>query len=194
MAVLAGLAGCAGGAVSREGASSARVTRVIDGDTVEMERLGRVRLIGVDTPERSRCYEAAATRFTRERLEGKVVRYELGQDREDRYGRTLAYLSRGGEMHNLALLGDGYGRALTIAPNDRYESRFERAERGARAAGAGLWERCGRDRVAGPGERVERRSPARGSPRRDGRGGARCLPSSACPGRRDGDGDGCYCE
>ena len=46
----------------------ARVTRVIDGDTVEMERLGKVRLIGVDAPKKKRRYDDAATRFTRDRL------------------------------------------------------------------------------------------------------------------------------
>ncbi|MEJ7718804.1 MAG: hypothetical protein WKF31_12875 [Thermoleophilaceae bacterium] len=44
------------------------MTEVIGGDTVQVERLGRVRLIGVDTPEKGRCADDAATRFTRERL------------------------------------------------------------------------------------------------------------------------------
>lgn len=47
----AGLAACADeGSTGGDGAG-ARVTRVIDGDTVEMERLGEVRLIGVNAPE-----------------------------------------------------------------------------------------------------------------------------------------------
>jgi micrococcal nuclease len=94
-----------------------RVTRVIDGDTVVATRLGKTRLIGIDTPEEGRCYETAATRFTRTHLEGHRVGYELGVEREDRYGRTLAYLYRGG-MHNLALVEEGYAKALTIPPND----------------------------------------------------------------------------
>ena len=48
-----------------------RVTEVIDGDTIETAEFGRVRLIGVDTPEEGRCYETAATRFTRERSTAK---------------------------------------------------------------------------------------------------------------------------
>ena len=157
-----------GGARAGEG-SEARVTRVIDGDTVDTERLGRVRLIGVDTPEQGRCFENAATRFTRERLEGRVVRYELGVERRDRYDRTLAYLSSGGEMHNLVLVREGYARVLTIPPNDRYESAFERAERKAREGGEGLWRRCESDRSAA-------RRPT-GLPGSDGetRGGRRRL-------------------
>ena len=146
-AVLAALSfGACEGSSGGEG-PGARVTRVIDGDTVEMERLGKVRLIGVDTPETGRCGDDAATRFTRDRLEGQVVQYEVGVEPKDRYDRTLAYLSREGDMHNLALLSEGYARVLTIRPNDKYESRFERAEREARTADAGLNEDCDRDRI-----------------------------------------------
>ncbi len=140
----AGLAACGGSSEDRPGA---RVTRVIDGDTVEMKPLGEVRLIGVDAPEKKRCYEDAATRFTRDRLEGQIVQYELGEEPKDRYDRTLAYLSREGEMHNLALLTEGYAKVLTIPPNDKYEARFERAERDAKKMDAGLWHTCDRDAI-----------------------------------------------
>lgn len=235
------LAAC-GGSTAGDG-PGARVTRVIDGDTVDMERLGRVRLIGVDTPEQGRCYENAATRFTRERLEGRVVRFELGVERRDRYDRTLAYLTREGEMHNLALLREGYAKVLTVPPNDRYEATFEKAEREARETDEGLWDRCDRDRIAArravarrkkrqaetwravalerrAARLAVRRARARRQARSErtaarrerqaeeeslaapepppeednGGGGGGCLPSSACPGKRDGDGDGCYCE
>lgn len=119
-----------------------RVIRVIDGDTVDTDKLDRVRLIGVDTPERGRCYANAATRFTRRRLEGREFAYELGAEQQDRYGRTLAYLFRGAAMHELALLRDGYARVLIISPNDRYSRRFRRAERSARRRNAGLWGSC----------------------------------------------------
>lgn len=121
-----------------------RVLRVIDGDTVDTDKLGRVRLIGVDTPERGRCYAKAATRFTRRRLAGRVVGYRLGGEQQDRYGRTLAYLYRDAAMHELALLRKGYARILIISPNDRYSRRFRRAERTARRRNAGLWGSCRR--------------------------------------------------
>jgi micrococcal nuclease len=140
------------------------VTRVIDGDTVEMERLGKVRLIGVDTPEKKRCYDDAATRFTRDRLEGQVVQYELGKEPKDRYERTLAYLSREGDMHNLALLSEGYAKVLTIPPNDKYEARFEQAKREAKNADVGLWDKCDRDAIRArraAAQRREERAEAR---------------------------------
>ncbi len=120
----------------------ARVVRVIDGDTVQLRGVGRVRLIGVDTPERGDCFDDAATRFTQVRIGGRRVRYELGEEQTDRYGRTLAYLYRDGDMHNLALVTNGFAETLTIAPNDRFAGRFRRAERRARRAGTGRWGAC----------------------------------------------------
>jgi micrococcal nuclease len=119
-----------------------RVVRVIDGDTVQLRGVGRVRLIGVDTPERGACLEDAATRFTQERIGGRRVRYELGEETRDRYGRTLAYLSTKQGMHNLALVRRGLAETLTIPPNDRFAGRFRRAERRARREGLGRWSRC----------------------------------------------------
>ena len=164
-----GIAACADQGSSWDG-PGARVTRVIDGDTVEMQRLGKVRLIGVDAPEKKRCYDDAATGFTRDRLEGRVVQYELGEEPKDRYERTLAYLSREGEMHNIALLSEGYARVLTIPPNDKYEARFEQAKREAKDADAGLWDRCDRDAIRA------RRAAAR---RREERAEARRVAAAA---------------
>lgn len=173
------------------------MTEVIDGDTVEVERLGRTRLIGVDTPEKGRCADDAATRFTRERLLDQVVEFEIGEEPKDRYDRTLAYLSRDGRMHNLSLLEEGYAKVLTIPPNDKYEPDFEEAEQEAITTDAGALATCDRNRrraaLRRQPEEPEEDSSS-GSPRDGGASGESCLPSSACPGKRDGDGDGCYCE
>lgn len=134
-----------------------RVRRVIDGDSVVLTRFGETRLIGVNTPEEGRCYETEATRFTRDRLEGKRVGYEFDKDRKDKYGRTLAYLYRDA-MHNLALVEEGYAKALTIEPNDKYAARFIEAEREAGQSGEGLSSgECERRRRAAAQERQERR-------------------------------------
>jgi len=139
-------AGCGPGGSGSSGGESARVTRVIDGDTVVVERLGKTRLIGVDTPEKGKCGDDAATRFTEERLLDQVVRVEIGEEPKDRYDRTLAYLSREEKMHNLALLEEGYARVLTIPPNDKYAEQFEEAERNAKAANTGTLATCDRNR------------------------------------------------
>jgi endonuclease YncB( thermonuclease family) len=159
----AGFPACGGSA--GDGAPEARVTQVIAGDTVEMERLGRVRLIGVDAPEKKRCYDDVATRFTRDRLEGEVVRYELGAEPKGRYDRTFAYLSREGIMHNKDLLSAGYAKVLTIPPNNKYERRFERAQSEAKKRDMGLWYRCDRDAIRARRAAAQRRKE-RGEERR----------------------------
>jgi len=136
----------------------ARVTRVIDGDSVVATRLGETRLIGVNAPEKRRCHSDEATEFTRERLLHQRVGYEFDKERKDRYGRTLAYLYRDG-MHNLALVEEGYAKALTIYPNDKYASLFVEAERKAETQRQGMWSgECERRRRARRAARRELRA------------------------------------
>lgn len=142
------------------GSPTVRVERVIDGDTVVLTRFGKTQLIGVEAPREGRCGETAATRFTRRRLEGKRVRYELGAKRKDRYDRTLAYLSRGGQMHNLALIERGYATALKIPPNDKYSDRFEAAEDEARQQEEGPQATCAQKRQALARKRARARERA----------------------------------
>lgn len=162
---------------------SVRVTRVIDGDTVEATQLGPTRLIGIDTPEKG-CGDDEATRFTRRRLEGELVRYELGVEPKDRYGRTLAYLSRDGQMHNLALVKRGYAKPLPIPPNTKYRDRFDDAARDARKDEEGLYG-CERRqaqadaRAAARRAKADRARRARAAARRAARRAARKAERAA---------------
>jgi micrococcal nuclease len=148
------------------GAAAVRVTRVIDGDTIEVRLDGRsedVRLIGVDTPETVKpdtpvqCFGERASHFTKRQLTGRRVRLVFGVERRDVYGRLLAYVylaprtlalpqqpkSRQRErFFNPILVRRGLARSLTIPPNDRFAPRFRRLELSAARAGRGLWGAC----------------------------------------------------
>jgi micrococcal nuclease len=122
----------------------ARVTRHTDGDTLWLSGIGKVRLIGVDTPEvygEVECYGREASAFVRRLLPvGARVRYSLGVEERDRYGRALAYVYTGdGRLLNLLLVQRGFAQPLTIPPNDRFAARFVAAARRARARRVGLW-------------------------------------------------------
>jgi micrococcal nuclease len=123
----------------------AKVLRVVDGDTVDVEldgRRERVRLIGVDTPEvhgSVEHYGEEASAFAKERLTGAEVSLELDAEERDRYGRLLAYLWLGDEMFNETLVREGYAQVMTVPPNVKYADRFVTLEREAREAGRGLW-------------------------------------------------------
>jgi micrococcal nuclease len=109
----------------------ASVTRVVDGDTIRVRFVSgserRVRYIGVDTPERGeRCF-SAATELNRRLLGDGRVRLEFDDDREDRYGRLLAYVYRAGDglFINRELLERGLAEPLTVKPNDEHAKEFE---------------------------------------------------------------------
>ena len=121
------------------------VVRVIDGDTVLLDGEERVRLIGIDTPETvhpSRpveCYGREASAFLRQTVQGRNVRLQFEQQRQDRYGRTLAYLYlKDGTFVNAEMVREGYAHAYTRYPF-RHMEDFRRLERSAREAGRGLW-------------------------------------------------------
>jgi micrococcal nuclease len=131
--------------------ASALVTRVVDGDTVEVRLDGAVedvRYIGVDTPESVKpespveCFGPEASRFNHRLVEGRRVRLVFGTERRDVYGRLLSYVYLGPVFVNAELLRRGFARTLTIPPNDRYAERFKRLEIAAGRAGKGLWGAC----------------------------------------------------
>jgi micrococcal nuclease len=155
LAVALALAGCdtelGGGSLQTSaestgprGTTSATVTKNTDGDTLRLSGIGRVRLIGVDTPEvygGVECYGREASAFTKGVLPpGTRVSYRLGVDPRDRYGRALAYVwLSDGRFFNLMLVQRGYAQVLTIPPNVDYADRFREAQRRARHAERGLW-------------------------------------------------------
>jgi micrococcal nuclease len=127
------------------------VTRVIDGDTIEVRLDGDytdVRLIGVDTPETVKpdtpvqCFGERASHFTKRLLEGRRVRLVFGVERHDIYGRSLAYVHLGHRFVEAMLVRRGLARSLTIPPNDRFALFFRRLEHRASLAGHGLWGAC----------------------------------------------------
>jgi endonuclease YncB( thermonuclease family)/membrane-bound metal-dependent hydrolase YbcI (DUF457 family) len=135
-----------------------RVTKVTDGDTIEVETQGRttpVRLIGVDAPETVApeepigCYGKRASDYTRRTLTDRFVRLEIPRvgDSEDAYGRTLAYVyldtdgdGSYGRLFNEDLIEQGFARTTTFAHT--YRREFERLREEAEERGAGLWSVC----------------------------------------------------
>jgi micrococcal nuclease len=128
--------------------TAAVVERAVDGDTVVLVGGERVRYIGVDTPEMHhpkkpvQAYAREALEFNRRLVEGKKIRLEMDVDRQDKYGRTLAYVFlEDGRFVNAELLKEGYAQLLTIPPNVRYVDLFTGLQKQARENKRGLWGR-----------------------------------------------------
>ena len=130
---------------------TARVERVIDGDTIQVRHQGKnytVRFIGVDTPETKHPTKAVqyfgreASAFTKAALEGKTVLLQKDRtgDTVDRYGRWLRYVLLDGDNFNARLIRDGYAHAYRRFPFSK-RTEFIQLEEQARRRGIGLWNR-----------------------------------------------------
>jgi endonuclease YncB( thermonuclease family) len=125
------------------------VTHVVDGDTVHVRlRNGtteRIRLLGIDTPERGVCYSARATAHVRGRaLERSVVLHgDATQATRDRHGRLLAYVTLpGGADLGLELVAGGFARVYVFRAAFERLPAYRAAETRARLGSAGLWGAC----------------------------------------------------
>jgi len=124
------------------------VTRVIDGDTIEVDIGGtiyKVRYIGIDTPELDDerpeyCALAQeATRYNRQLVEGKTVRLEKDISETDRYERLLRYVYVDDIFVNAELVRQGLAWANVYEPDTRYQDILKELEMEAEQAGRGLW-------------------------------------------------------
>lgn len=153
---------------------SGRITRVIDGDTVKVKikkKIKTVRVLGIDTPESHKpgvapeCGSAEATSAAHvwafdKRLDydsdglfdhgrkGRKVKLKTDgtQSTYDKYGRLLAYVSRGPKDFGKAQVGAGWAELFVFADNPfvrlvTYQTKLDQAK----AAGRGVWSLCGGD-------------------------------------------------
>jgi len=132
-------------------AVEARVTRVIDGDTIEVNLDGityRVRYIGIDTPETVHpsepieCFGKEASDKNSELVQGKIVRLEKDVSETDKYGRLLCYVWVGDIFVNDYLVRQGYAYAYTYPPDVKYAEQFAQAQTEAEENNRGLWAIC----------------------------------------------------
>lgn len=127
------------------------VTRVVDGDTIEIAIEGgvkKVRYIGINAPEtvdprkKVGCYGKEAAQKNRELVEGEVIRLERDVSDTDSFGRLLRYVYVGERMVNEILVEEGYAHASAYPPDVQYQDVFEAKEERAKTEQKGLWGFC----------------------------------------------------
>lgn len=138
-------AGCDGG--SNCGPSSALVTRIVDGDTIELATGVKIRYLLVNAPETTNghndCFGTESVTFNKDLVLNKTVDLAYDVECQDRYGRTLAYVTVDGVEVNSRMLERGYGCLLHISPDgDSRLDEFKALESAAKAANRGLWGAC----------------------------------------------------
>ena len=121
---------------------TAKVTQVIDGDTIIVAGNYRVRYIGIDTPEvypEVEEYGIEAWKANRRLVEGKEVRLERDATETDKYDRLLRYVYVGDVFVNAELVRQGLAEAKAYPPDTKYQDYLEKLEAEARLAGRGMW-------------------------------------------------------
>ena len=130
---------------------TAKVQRVVDGDTVHVEdetgKKFKVRLTGIDAPEQNQPYGLASTYHLRELLLNKFVLLESKPKKGkpysvDRYKRVLAKIVLNGIDINLSQVLSGYAWHFKRYQNQQSRSDrelYSQAELHAKKNNLGLW-------------------------------------------------------
>jgi micrococcal nuclease len=122
------------------------IQRVVDGDTLLMANGIRLRLIGVNCPESVKPdwpvepFGPEASAFTNEFVGQQQVKLQFDREREDRFGRMLAYVYVGDKLLNEELLRAGLARYEShFHYSESMKRRVRKAQDAARDARRGIW-------------------------------------------------------
>ena len=118
------------------------ITKIVDGDTVELRGGDVLRLLAIDTPERGEPFYDEAADVLRELSFGRTAEIEFGSQRRDKYGRLLGYLYIDSVFVNREILRRGLGYLYLFRDNDLKQDAVGKllaAQRQAIREGIGLW-------------------------------------------------------
>ncbi|MFH1826995.1 MAG: thermonuclease family protein [bacterium] len=129
------------------------VSRVIDGDTIELSTGQKLRYIGVDTPELNfnknpECFAKESTEFNKKLVENKKVELEKDISDKDKYGRLLRNVYVQNESSSSAifvneyLVQQGFATVSTYPPDIAHIEELLIAQQEARENNRGLWGKC----------------------------------------------------
>ncbi len=125
-----------------------KVKFVYDGDTILLEGGEKVRYLGIDAPEvdhgggESEFLAHAAWEYNRKLLKDVHVRLEHDRERQDRYGRLLAYVFlKNGKMVNELLVRKGLAHVMFKDEDLRHRDILLDSQRKAMKKRKGIWSR-----------------------------------------------------
>lgn len=119
------------------------VTRIIDGDTIELSNGQKVRYIGMDSPEIGSCYGDEAEKYNAGLVLNKQITMEKDRSETDRYGRLLRYVYAGDIFVNKEMIENGYARARSYLPDTLNDLILKKSQEEAESKQLGLWKACG---------------------------------------------------
>ncbi|OGK21400.1 hypothetical protein A3C23_01265 [Candidatus Roizmanbacteria bacterium RIFCSPHIGHO2_02_FULL_37_13b] len=114
------------------------VSRVVDGDTFDIEDGRRIRLASVDAPEyQEQCYSFESREYLKNLVENKQVRLEI--IKKDNFGREVAFVFVNNQLVQEMTLRQGTVIFIPQTKQTVYDVRLEQAQREAKNMQRGLW-------------------------------------------------------
>jgi len=127
--------------ISLSATITGKVVKVADGDTITIldssKRLHKIRLYGIDTPEKSQAYGKKAKKFTANLVAGKSVNVKVYDT--DRYGRSVGVVFVAGTNVNQEIIRNGFAWQYRKYCKASFCDDWLGLERQARNGGVGLW-------------------------------------------------------
>lgn len=119
----------------------AKVKRVIDGDTIELEKGQIVRLVGVNVPNDNEEINEKATDFVKKSVEGKKITLEYDEYKSDRFGRILAYIIIDNKNLSVELVRKGLAKVVIYEKRKPliYQQDLLKAQEEAKTKKLGIW-------------------------------------------------------
>lgn len=131
--------------LTKETREKARVTKVIDGDTIELSDKRKVRYIGIDSFEMNdkrseiKCLAEKAREANINLVENKEIEMEKDVSETDKYGRLLRYVWIDGILVNEELVKNGFAKLSSFPPDIKYQERFRIEQIKAELNNLGIW-------------------------------------------------------
>lgn len=117
------------------------VDYAVDGDTIALQNGERVRLIGIDTPEKGEpCWQEAKDRM-QQLVAGKEILMLKDVSERDKYGRLVRYVYADGNFVNLQMVQEGFAFAFPFEPDINLAPVFAAAELVAADGNGCLWKK-----------------------------------------------------
>lgn len=120
----------------------ANVTRVIDGDTIEVllnSKIEKVRLLDINTPEKNQPYYQEAADFLK-LIESKDITLISGKEDKDKYNRLLRYVFLKDRFINEEILKAGLANFYSYQ-DSQYTNKLKKAQVSAISNNKGIWEK-----------------------------------------------------
>lgn len=129
-------------AAAQQPTKSCVISRIIDGDTIECVGKIKIRLIGVDAPEKAQKPFGAGAAVALAAIipVGSTITLEYDASPRDRYRRLLAYVWNKSVFVNEQIVRAGWAIAEDYPPNTRHSKRLHIADSTAQAKRVGMWE------------------------------------------------------